>query len=35
MTCAATEVDLLITDAGAPPDDVAALEEAGVEVETV
>jgi DeoR family transcriptional regulator, aga operon transcriptional repressor len=35
VICAATEVDLLITDAGASPEDVAALEEAGVEVERV
>ena len=35
MICAAADVDLLITDTGAAPDDVKALRAAGMEVETV
>jgi DeoR family transcriptional regulator of aga operon len=35
VICGADQVDALITDAGAPPEDVAALREAGIEVETV
>ena len=35
VICRAEQVDALITDSGARGDDVAALTEAGVEVETV
>jgi DeoR family transcriptional regulator, aga operon transcriptional repressor len=35
VICSADEVDVLITDAGAPADEVAALEAAGIEVEVV
>ena len=35
VICRADEVDVLITDAGAPAEEVAALRAAGIEVETV
>ena len=35
VICAAADVDVLITDTGAPSEDVAALGAEGIEVETV